>query len=435
MNAHVETHPNLFRGNKEHFARYAAEQDVIAGVVRTPHRLNTLSLEPKHFTEGPNRDLWETLLALQAEGEPIDTITIAERCEAIGKRENFTYLGTLLTETTDTNFDYKANLIYRQSQTVEFWKQIERAMKNRDEAEIVRIGEDIQLRLATRSKRAVQAPINIAYQSMLDEWDEARTQPKTTWGLSDLDKTLKSLIPTRLYVVAARPGMGKTAFALNVALANARAGKKVGFISVEQSMEELTARSLCILSGCPMEWVTGEDPQTDLDIRRIDEAKQELIKLPLMINDATPMTIAQLKGWARSLIQRYKCEFLIVDYIQKIGGDREKERHMEVAHVAMGLKDIARIHKVPLLALAQAKRDAEGRRPTMSDLRDSGFIEQEADLILALHREKDEETGQRDNVCEVLVLKNRHGQSDLRIKTYYRGGNYQFEAFTSRHAG
>ena len=434
MNAHVETHPALFRGRASNPARYAAEQDVIAGVVRQPERLGTLGLEPKHFHAGPNRDLWEVLLALQAEGEVIDPIAVAERCEAAGKRGHFTYLGTLLSECLDANFDFKAALVFRESQTEHFWRQLEQAMPQRDEAAIVRIAEDIQMRRAAGSKRAVQAPIATAYQSMRDEWEASRQRPKTVWGLRDLDKHVKPMEPTRLHVVMARPGMGKTAFALKVALENAMRGKQVGFISVEQSMEELTARALCMLSRCPMRWINGEETPPASDVRRIDEAKQTLVDLPLIINDATPMTIGQLQGWARSLVHRYERDFLVVDYIQKIEGTARRERHERIAEVVMGLKDIARIHKVPVLALAQAKRDAEGRRPVMSDLRDSGFIEQEADLILALHREQDDDSGRRDDVCEVLVLKNRHGEGDLRIKTVYRGATFRFEDFDYRYA-
>lgn len=431
MSAVVETHPSAFPSNVQSKAAYAAEQDVIAGCVLKPERIGMTALEPKHFHPGPNRELWECLLALHAEGESIDTVVVAERCEQIGKRENFAYLVDLVAGFIDANWEYKANLVYRRSQQIDLWQQIERAMNTKDEAIIVAVAEAITQRVAKGSSRAVQAGIDTAYQSMVDEWAASKERPKFTWGLSALDKHLKPMEPTRLHVVVARPGMGKTAFALNVAIANARAGKKVGIISLEQSMEELTARCLCILAQAPMEWIRegGAPPN---DVRNIDAAKKILRDLPVMINDATPMTISQLQGWARALVRRYGCEMIVIDYIQKIAGPG-RERHMEVANAVMGLKDIARIHKVPVLALAQAKRDAEGRRPTMSDIRDSGFIEQEADQIIAIHRDQDSD-GVRSNIAELLVLKNRHGESDMLIKSTYRGAMYRFEAFEGRYA-
>lgn len=419
----------LLRDSK---AVYAAEQDVIAGCIRSPERLQTVTLDPKHFTAGPNRRLWETLLALHAEGEPIDTITVLERLEDIGHREECTYVGELLSNCLDTNWEHKARLLFKHGEKVLFWAQIEQAYKRRDEAEIVRIGEDIQMRLAEGSRRAVMASVQVAYQAMTEEWSASRSRPKLTWGVAALDKHLKPMEPTRLHVIAARPRMGKTAIAVHIALANAKAGRKVGFISLEQSMEELTARLLCNLSGCPYEWVRGDEEVPLPDRDRIVEAKMRLCDLPIMINDATPMTIGQLQGWARTLVQRHGCELLIVDYVQKIGG-KAKERHMEIAYVAMGLKDIARQLKVPVLALAQANRDAEGKRPTMSNIRDSGFIEQEADQIIALHREETAD-GELSRECELLVLKNRHGRGDLIVRALYRGECFRFEELDRRYS-
>ena len=430
MSAAIEVLPTRINSK----ATYSAEQDVIACCVRDPERLNRVSLEPKNFTDGPNQRIWESLLALHAEGEPIDAVTVAERLEEAGHSVAIAYLLGCIENGLDTNFEYKASMVFRSSQKTEFWRQIERAYHNRDEAEIVRVGEEIQLRLAEGARRAVQTNVATAFASMVDEWADSRSRPQTTWGLRDLDKHLKPMEPTRLHVVAARPGIGKTAFALNVCLANARAGKKVAYISLEQSMEELTARMLCNLATCPIEWVRGEETPPAPDVRRLDEAKRRLVELPIMINDATPMSIGQLQGWARSLVHRYGCELLVIDYVQKVGGDRAKERHMEVAHVAMGIKNIARQHKIPVLALAQANRNAEGKRPTMADIRDSGFIEQEADQIIALHRDVDAE-GDLRNEVELLLLKNRHGEAHKIVRAIYRGQYFRFDDQEHRHVG
>jgi len=412
---------------------YMAEQSVIGGCMSNPDRLNRVSLEPKHFTEGPHPRIWETLLALHAEGEPIDNVTVAERMEQAGYEDDISYLSGLVAEYIDGKLEHKARMVYQRSQKIEFWQQVNRAVRNRDESEIVRVAEDIQARLAEGSRRAVQAPVGVAYQSMIDEWADARTRSKVSWGLRDVDKFIKPMQQTRLHVIGARPGMGKTAFALQSALRNAQAGGRGGILSLEQSMEELTARMLCNLSGCPMEWVTGEDTPPPSDVVRIDQAKKTLIDLPIIINDATPMNINQLQGWARSLVHRHGCQLLIVDYIQKIGGDRSKSKTEQVGQVAEGLKNVARIHKIPVIALAQMNRDAQERRPMMSDLKDSGVIEQESDQIMALHRPLNDD-GERSRECECVVLKNRHGQSDFVINSIYRGSVFRFEDPDKRYS-
>lgn len=413
----------LIRDSK---AAYTAEQHVIAGVVRDPERMGIVALEPRHFSDGPHKRLWETLMSLHAEGAPMDLIAVMERLEDAGYREDCSYLGELLANCLDTNWTFKAQLLWRYGERTLVFEQVRRALRNRDEAEIVRIGEDIQQRLAKGAKRVVLAPVSIAYQSMVDEWTESRQRPKLTWGISDLDRGLKPLEPTRLYVIAARPRMGKTAMGIHIAVANATLGRTVGIISLEQSMEELTARLLCNLSGCCYEWVRGDEPAPEPENTLIEEAKVRLCKLPIVLNDATPMSIGQLQTWARTMVHRDGCELLIVDYVQKVGA-AAKERHMEIAYVAMGLKDIARQLKVPVIALAQANRDAEGKPPTMANIRDSGFIEQEADQIVALHRKGGEDEGELSDECELIVLKNRHGRGDFIVRAHYRGECFRFE--------
>lgn len=424
---------------REAKAVYTAEQDVIATCVLEPERMQSLALDPRHFTEGPNRQLWETLLALHAEGAPIDLSFVFERLEESGYENAKGYLLTLVSEYIPANFEAKVQQIWRHGQKVEFWSQLERAYRDRDESEIVRIGEEIQLRIAEGSSRPTLASVDVAYQSMVDEWAAQRERPRMTWGLKRMDAKVKGIQPTRLVVIGARPRMGKTAMAVHMALANAREGRRVGFISVEQSMEELTARMLCNLSQRDMEWVSGETRPPEPDAARIDEAKRRLRSLPITICDQTPMTIGQCAGWARTLVQRRGCEMLVVDYIQKIRG-KGRDRREQVEDVVSGLKDIARQLKVPVVALAQMSRDAEGRAPTLADFADASAIEKEADIAIGLHREELKEdrgelrAGELSPIIELLVLKNRHGRADMRGEAFYRGSCFRFEDVDGRYA-
>lgn len=409
-----------------------AEHAVIASVVRDPGKLHEIDLEPKNFTVPDHRVLWESIRALDAEGEPVDVVTVAERADAAGCIGVLAYLVGVLDNAIDLGLDnYRsyARLIWSAGQTGELWQQVRRAYAGREEAEIVRIAEGIMSRQIPGSKTSVQADLVSSWQEHVDKYDRLRNAPAYAWGLVDLDRHLGRLAPGRLHVVLARPGLGKTAFALNVALHNAAAGTPVGFISLEQGKEELAARALCILSGCALRQVTGEDDRSGIDERRIDEAKARLPSIPLTFNDGSPMDIGQVRSTGRRLVERYGAKILFLDYLQTIRTDSSNARHEEIADAIQSMKIMARQLDVPVIVLAQAKRDAEGKRPTMSDLKDSSVIEAEADLILALHRDTSPESEQR-NVCEIIVLKNRHGESSFGARVSWQGWCFRFADLT-----
>lgn len=412
-----------------------AEHAVIANVVRDSSKLHEVALEPKNFTIRDHQVLWESIIALESEGEPVDAVTVAERADTAGCVGVLTYLTGLLDNTIELqldNYRYYARMIWSAGQSGVLWRQVRQAYEDRNEADIVRIAEDIMGRRMPGSKTSVQADLVSAWQEHVDKQDILRNAPPYAWGLADLDRHLGRLVPGRLNVIMARPGIGKTAMVLNVALHNAKQGTHVGFISLEQGKEELAARAVCILSGCSLQQVIGDDDTSGIDQRRLDEAKRLLPTIPMTINDGSPMDVGKVRSTARRLVEHHGAKIIIIDYLQTIRTDSKRERHEEVADNVQSLKTMARQLDVPVIVLAQARRDAEGKRPTMSDLKDSSVIEAEADLILALHRDTAPDCEQK-NVCEVIVLKNRHGESNFGARISWQGWCFRFADLTGAY--
>ena len=263
-------------------------------------------------------------------------------------------------------------------------------------------------------------------------------------GLIDMDKKLGGLHPSDLLILAGRPSMGKTSLATNIAFNIAKAYKRgvkpdgsegaieggvVGFYSLEMSAEQLAARILSEASEVPSEQIRRGD-MTETEFRRFVDAAKELEACPLYIDDTPAIPIAQLAARARRLKRTHGLDVLIVDYLQLVRGVAEN-RVQEIGEISMGLKAIAKELNIPVVALSQLSRQVENRedkRPQLSDLRESGSIEQDADVVMFVFREeyyKEREKPGDDQLeamatwqaemerlhgrAEVIIGKQRHG--------------------------
>ena len=263
-------------------------------------------------------------------------------------------------------------------------------------------------------------------------------------GLIDLDKKLGGLHPSDLLILAGRPSMGKTSLATNLAFNIAKAYKKglkpdgsegaieggvVGFFSLEMSAEQLAARILSEAAEVPSEQIRRGD-MTEAEFRRFVEAAKALEACPLFIDDTPSIPIAQLAARARRLKRTHGLDMLIVDYIQLVRGTSDN-RVQEIGEISMGLKAIAKELNIPVIGLSQLSRQVESRedkRPQLSDLRESGSIEQDADVVMFVFREEyykeREKPGDHDleamaawqeamdrlhGRAEVIIGKQRHG--------------------------
>jgi replicative DNA helicase len=238
-------------------------------------------------------------------------------------------------------------------------------------------------------------------------------------GFLELDRMTSGLQPSELIVVAGRPSLGKTALALNIAShAATRLGKSVGMFSLEMSKESLVIRMLCSEASIDSHRFRGGFLDHAKDWPRITRALGRLAQAPLYIEDTPALSIMQIRAKARRLKAEKGLDLLIVDYLQLVTGHgRFENRTQEVSYISRGLKGIAKELKVPVLALSQLSRAPEqrpGQRPQLSDLRESGSIEQDADVVIFIYRDRrtkeDEEPPEEPGVETKLIIgKQRNG--------------------------
>jgi replicative DNA helicase len=296
-----------------------------------------------------------------------------------------------------------------------------------------------------------------------------------TTGLIDMDKKLGGLQKSDLLILAGRPAMGKTALATNIAVSAARAyadsqgkeGAVVAFFSLEMSSEQLATRILADLSGVPSDNIRRGEVR-DTDFHKFVEASQQLSNMPLFIDDTPALTISAIRTRARRLKRQNNnaLGLIVVDYLQLIQGSGRgtagENRVLEISEITRGLKTIAKELEVPVLALSQLSRAVESRdnkRPMLSDLRESGSIEQDADVVMFVYREeyylknnapqqKPEETSERfnerhtawmqamervHNVAECIISKQRHGPTGT-VPLFFDGEFTRFSNLESSRA-
>ncbi len=262
-----------------------------------------------------------------------------------------------------------------------------------------------------------------------------------TTGLTDMDKKLGGLQPSDLVILAGRPSMGKTALATNMAYRAAEAfatsggkeGGRVGFFSLEMSADQLATRILADLSGIPSDSIRKGNIKQE-DFRTFAEASQKLSLVPLYIDDTPALSIGAVRTRARRLKRQHGLDMLVIDYLQLLQGSGSRQstenRVQEVSEITRGLKAIAKELQIPVLALSQLSRQVEQRedkRPQLSDLRESGSIEQDADVVMFVYREEyylsraepepgtekhlkwQERCSAAHNVAESIIAKQRHG--------------------------
>jgi replicative DNA helicase len=257
-------------------------------------------------------------------------------------------------------------------------------------------------------------------------------------GYAELDELLRGLQPGELVIIAARPSMGKTALALNLAeqvaigglpLAGAPAAHSnpIAVFSLEMSKNAIVQRMLSARSGVSSQALRGGHKIPDDDLRRIYEAADDLAKAPIYVDDTPNMTVLQLRARARRLVAQYGVKCIMIDYLQLMTapGAARESRQVEVSAISRGVKALARELNVPVVCLSQLNRASEqreGNRPRMADLRESGSIEQDADVIVLLHREDYYHTQNPDwalenpdkvGIAELIIAKQRNGPTGV----------------------
>jgi len=241
-------------------------------------------------------------------------------------------------------------------------------------------------------------------------YQKARETTGIQTGFTDLDEVLMGLHRTNLIVVGARPSVGKTSFCMNIAEhAAISEGKTIGIFSLEMSREELALRLLCSKARVNFRNLRRQMVKHE-DAASLGMAFGALVNAPIYIDDDAGVTVTEMRAKARRLRQERGLDMLVIDYLQlATAGGRYENKNQEIAAITRSLKGLAKELEIPVICVSQLSRAPEGRtdkRPQLSDLRESGAIEQDADVVCFLYRELKEETG---GVAEVIIGKNRNG--------------------------
>lgn len=364
-------------------------------------------LNPLHFYRSEQHGkIYEAITELFEKREPIDLVTVTEKLrqkEALDLAGGSAYLATLVnTVPTAAHVEHYARIIkehaVRRSLISQSTKMIEMAydesvtvgdILEHAEQSIFAISQDNIKRDFVALKDLLAASFD-----RLDELQKNSGKLRgVPTGFKDLDSKLAGFQDSNLIIFAARPGQGKTSFVINVAqFVAVRANLPVAVFSLEMSQEELIDRILVAQADIDA-WKLKTGKLDDADFDRISHAYGELAEAPLFIDDTPGMSLAEIRTKSRRLQMEHGLKLIIVDYLQLIHGRNLENRVQEVSEISQGLKNLARELKVPVIAVSQLSRSIESRgsrKPQLSDLRESGAIEQDADVVMFIYREDPE---------------------------------------------
>jgi replicative DNA helicase len=408
-----------------------------------------------HFYDESHRRIFRVLCDLYNNSSPIDVITVSERLRSNGELESVgggVYLAQLLDMVpTVAHLDYYAQIVLEKAWLRELLTATSETMSEAyaegmevetilDRAE-KRIFEIVERRV-TSSIAPVGELVHPVFKWVDDLYNNRREVTGIPTGFTDLDRLLSGLQNSDLIIIAGRPSMGKTSFALNIAEHVAtREGKSVALFSLEMGKQQLVLRMLC-----------SEARSRDLGLRSLQtgyfdaklypvltDAAGRLAQSSIFIDDSPSISAMEIRAKTRMLKARNKLDLIIIDYLQLMEeGKRVESRQQEISMISRHLKSLARELEVPVIALSQLSRAVERReenRPQLADLRESGAIEQDADVVLMLYREEYYQRLQNPNKeipenllnkAEVIVAKQRNGPTGI-VELNFFGEQVRFE--------
>ena len=421
-----------------------AEQSILAAMISSKDILDEClaELDDNDFYVPSNRTLLKAMRAMRDRGMPIDIISLADILRSSGEsnmdewRRRLIDLGN--NPLAQVGWHNHIEMLKRDAtlrRMIIASAQISALAYNapEDTREVVERAEKMLLDVTDRSVRTAAEPLDVIMEALYNELEVLSSSDKVTLGVNtgfnSLDKYLMGLRPGQMMVVGARPGVGKTAFALNLALNAANDNTAVAFFSLEMSKTEIAQRLLAseatsITLGQIRSGRIPNDAWQD-----IVGATGRLSRLDVQIDDTPGTTVTEIRTKARRMLRGKERGIIIVDYLQLLsappGGRRNDSRANEVSEMSRGIKIMAKELGVPVVALSQLNRDVESRsggrgenakskRPQLSDLRESGSIEQDADIVVLLDRSTtDEEAARSDRpdkgVTDLIIAKNRSG--------------------------
>ncbi len=425
---------------------YESEQAVLGAIMLDPEVVPEVIgiVPPDAFVNLQHRMFYQAILELYQESKPIDILALASKLRDEGKDFNPAYMADLTLHVgTAVNVGYYARRVFDKHmirQVAATAKEILAVSQEQREGykELIDYAQSLFFALSQMSSQnndgALIAELSTRETALLQAIADSCAVPGISSGYTDIDRFF-SLQPKDQIILAGRTSMGKTALALNIALNVANQGKTVGFFSLEMSSQQLTRRLLANVGMIDGERI-NRVKMTPHDWHKLYEAQQAMENMPLFIDDTPAMTILDVRSKARRLKAKHGLELLVIDYLQLVRPTkRGRSREEEVSEISRGLKATAKELNIPILTLSQLNRKLEDRpnkRPKLSDLRESGAIEQDADIVTFIYRD---EVYRKDSphkgTAEVIVAKNRNGRAGTaRLayrEDYLRFGNLEHE--------
>ncbi|MGE5708526.1 MAG: replicative DNA helicase [Bacteroidota bacterium] len=429
-----------------------AEQSVLGAMLLAPDAVGRVIelLHAESFYRTAHQKIYETIKELFEKGEPSDLITVSdllrgkEQLEEIG---GMGYLAELAGSIpTAANVEYYARIIEEKALRRELIKS---------GTEIVGLGYDESIEVAKSLDQAEQLILDIAqkrrsndlvhikdilhesYETISQRYEQQDSLTGVPSGFYDLDHLTAGLQPSDLIILAARPAMGKTAFCLNLAQNVATAKMPVAVFSLEMSKEQLVQRLLCAEAGIDAHRLkTGYLAESDWP--RLTEAIGKLAEAPLYIDDTASISALEIRSKCRRLKTENKGQLglVVIDYLQLMEGSGNENRVQEISQISRSLKGLARELHAPVIALSQLSRAVESRtdkRPMLSDLRESGSIEQDADIVIFIYRDEyyNPESAAK-NIAEIIIAKHRNGPTG-KVELFFKKECTRFESLNQRY--
>ena len=407
----------------------AAEEAVLGSLLLDRDAIIKVApfLKPEDFYREAHGYIYGAVLELYGKREPGDPVTLSSELERHGRLESiggYSYIIGLVNRTpTAVHIEYYGRIVERTAvlrRLISAGGEIA-ALGYSEEKEVEQTLDKAEQILFSISQRTTSKDFTSIEQVLNEYYDRIESIQQNPGGVvgvptgfHDLDEVTGGLQPSDLIIMAARPGVGKTSLSLGIAHNAAQKGKRVGVFSLEMSREQLVQRLLAV--------ETGVDSQrlrlgylTDEDWHIVSDAIGRLAQMQIYIDDSAGLNVMELRSKARRLEAEVGVDMLIIDYLQLMQGTsrRDGNRVQEVSEISRGLKMLARELNIPVLACAQLSRAVESRTshvPMLSDLRESGSIEQDADIVMFINREEmyDPET-EKKGIAEIHIAKHRNG--------------------------
>jgi len=433
-----------------------AEQAVLGAIILDGESIAKAIelITPQDFYKESHRKIYQAMLSLFDKNEPIDLITLTEHLKDNGELDEvggLSYLSNLATAVpTAANIKYHAKLIREKALLRSLLSSCTKIITKvyeepEDPEEMIDYAErlifDISEQRTNTSFYQMKDVVKHAFKIIESMYEKKAVITGISSGFKDLDELTSGFQPGDLIIIGGRPGMGKTAFSLNIAQhVGVELGEPVAFFSLEMSREQIAMRLLSSIamvnSAALRKGFIGKR-----DWERITDAAVKLSEAPIYIDDSSQMSVLEIRAKARRLkMEKGKLSLIIIDYLQLMRGRTNYDiREQEIAEISRSLKAMAKELKVPVIALSQLNRSVEktsDRKPTLANLRESGAIEQDADVIIFLYRDEvyNKKNPANKGKAEVIVAKQRNGPTDTVYLTFLSDYT-RFLDYTDKYMG